>query len=61
MTPLQKIKEEYERKAEGIDILLKKDLTITGRKLVRFVVYKSLYREFANELGRLMQEETNRA
>ncbi len=59
MNKIQELKEEYERKADNLDVLLRTDLTISGRQLARFVGYRRLYREFAHELGRLMPEEAN--
>jgi hypothetical protein len=56
MNKIQKLKEHYERKASDLDSLITTDFTLSGRKLVRLIIYRSLYRQFSYELGRLDQE-----
>jgi hypothetical protein len=53
---VQQLKEHYERKASDLDSLITKDFTLKGRKLVRLIIYRSLYRQFSHELGGLDQE-----
>jgi nucleoid-associated protein YejK len=61
MTPLQQLKEDYERRANTATDMFNDISDLSNVvKMTRLLTKRSLYLEFAQELGRLMQEETNR-
>jgi len=61
MTPIQELKQDYERRAETAARMIKEiadGQRIWERDLsVRLTTKASLYREFAHELGKLVPEE----